>query len=449
MKLPAPKRDARAERDADAFAAGTLRRAPSRNASTRTPGRGEPLPPEVRAWAQPRLGIDLEGVRVRDDAEAHAAVADRGARALTAGEDVLFADGEYRPGTPAGHELLLHELAHVAQQREAREPRTQHQDPQQPAATGIGRTPPDADFAVASLAASDDENASVLFTRDHVDVEGALLDRVRAALATHSGAVVVRIHGYASTEGDRTYNVNLSAHRAVAVRDAILALLPAGSAVRLIAHGETLAFGDTPDPNRRVGIGISDMPAEPSDEERAAAYLRRHPLTLGGGLHLDVPQLPPPGPATTRVIDWTIGDPNRLLRPGPAPYLAPLPVGQVIPNLPFSLFAQDFRMRGVPFTQNDQSLLAEHWARWYPLAQGLWRFGFPVTTIFDSPNDLMTTFTRKLISSSLSGDHPDAIEAFDQQLARAGISTPIYVPLPYGTWQFDTDFRNWSRPKIK
>src|SRR5207247_11334486 len=113
-------------------------------------------------------------------------------------------------------------------------------------------------------------------------------DRVRVVLASHTGAVVVRIHGYASAEGDERYNLNLSAHRVVAVRDAISALLPAGSAVHLIAHGETAAFGDDPGPNRRVGIGVSDMPAQPTVEEDAARWLRRHPSPLGAELHLDV-----------------------------------------------------------------------------------------------------------------------------------------------------------------
>jgi len=39
-----------------------------------------------------------------------------GARALTAGTDILFRAGEYQPGTPGGDRLLAHELAHVVQQ---------------------------------------------------------------------------------------------------------------------------------------------------------------------------------------------------------------------------------------------------------------------------------------------------------------------------------------------
>jgi hypothetical protein len=39
-----------------------------------------------------------------------------GARALTAGTDILFRAGEYLPSTPGGDRLLAHELAHVVQQ---------------------------------------------------------------------------------------------------------------------------------------------------------------------------------------------------------------------------------------------------------------------------------------------------------------------------------------------
>ena len=41
------------------------------------------------------------------------------ARAFTVGNDIFFGPGEYRPATPAGRELLTHELVHVVQQRGA------------------------------------------------------------------------------------------------------------------------------------------------------------------------------------------------------------------------------------------------------------------------------------------------------------------------------------------
>jgi outer membrane protein OmpA-like peptidoglycan-associated protein len=438
--------------------------------------RGEPVPSSLRAWAEPRLGLDLGDVRIHDDAEAHALAADRRARALAAGNDILFARGEFRPGTPTGRELLLHEIAHVAQQRGEGGARTQHQDQPQEPTGGIGRTPPDADYAVATMPATSDEDLSALFERDHVDVDPTLGERLRHVLASHTGAVVVRIHGYASSEGDQRYNQNLSAHRTVAVRNAITALLPAGSAVHLIAHGDTLAFGDDPAVNRRVGIAVSDMPAQSTAEEDAARWLRRHPSTLGGELRLEVdPTLAPrfatpqpapspnqpvvvqaPGAPRSGLLDGELGDPNELVASRgaqPAPVLPPAPVAVVAPEIPWGLLRQDFRLRQLTLGEGDEAVILQHWQRWYPLA----RFAYdvtqhtvwPITKLFDSPNDLMTTLTRKLMSSSLSGERPDAIEAFDRELQRMGLPTPLYVPPPFGTWEFDPDFRNWRRPHIR
>jgi Domain of unknown function (DUF4157) len=80
------------------------------------PGSAEPLPSDVRATLEPRLGFDLGGVRIRKDGPAAVAAKEMGAHAFTAGRDIVFGAGEYAPNTTAGQRLLAHELAHVAQQ---------------------------------------------------------------------------------------------------------------------------------------------------------------------------------------------------------------------------------------------------------------------------------------------------------------------------------------------
>jgi hypothetical protein len=62
------------------------------------------------------FSFDFAPVRVYTGAAAHDAASALGARALTAGTDILFRAGEYQPGTPGGDRLLAHELAHVVQQ---------------------------------------------------------------------------------------------------------------------------------------------------------------------------------------------------------------------------------------------------------------------------------------------------------------------------------------------
>lgn len=75
-----------------------------------------PLPAADRAFFERRFDRDFSGVRIHADARAAAAAARRGANAYTAGGDIVFGEGHYRPGTTEGRRLLAHELAHVAQQ---------------------------------------------------------------------------------------------------------------------------------------------------------------------------------------------------------------------------------------------------------------------------------------------------------------------------------------------
>jgi outer membrane protein OmpA-like peptidoglycan-associated protein len=416
----------------------------------------------VRAWAESRLGLDLSGVRIHDGADAHGAAAERYARAVTAGGDVVFAEGEYRPETPSGRELLLHELAHVAQQAERGIRAAQHDDA--PRRTdGIGRTPPDADFAIATLPLTEGEDAHVLFANDRIDLDAAVVaERARRVFAGHSGAVVVSVHGYASIEGDTDYNVNLSAHRAVAVRDAIARVLPAGSVVNLIAHGATDVFGG-PGQNRRVGLDVWDMPSPDSEMMDADRYLRTHaPLGFSGGLHLDPITLPPPPPSRTPaevataaterrhfppITDtWIVEDPKGHVFGDPADppaYLRPDPLSFVAPRVPWGLLSEDFQGRRLVLGEGDQAMILRHWQLYHPLARAL--YGIPVTRwFFDSPDDVMTSLTRKMISYSLAGDRPNAVELFDRELDRLGIPTPIYTPS--FELRFDPDFRNWRRP---
>jgi hypothetical protein len=80
-------------------------------------GSGQPLPHATRGPMERALGHDFGSVRVYADGAGAAAASRSRARAVAVGEDVAFAAGEYRPGTPAGDAVLAHELAHVAQQR--------------------------------------------------------------------------------------------------------------------------------------------------------------------------------------------------------------------------------------------------------------------------------------------------------------------------------------------
>jgi hypothetical protein len=76
---------------------------------------GEPLDTQNRAFVEPRFGADFSGVRVHTGARAAESTAALEARAYAVGDHIAFAEGEYRPMTRAGRELLAHELVHTIQ----------------------------------------------------------------------------------------------------------------------------------------------------------------------------------------------------------------------------------------------------------------------------------------------------------------------------------------------
>src|SRR5262249_20433582 len=78
---------------------------------------GRPLDSNARASMEATFGDDLTSVRVHTDAQSHKAARSLSARAFTVGEDIVFANGQYAPGTMAGRTLIAHELTHVLQQR--------------------------------------------------------------------------------------------------------------------------------------------------------------------------------------------------------------------------------------------------------------------------------------------------------------------------------------------
>jgi hypothetical protein len=76
---------------------------------------------QARQFFEPRLGSGLGSVRVHSDPEAQAMAKSIDARAFTYGSDIYFGAGQYRPDTPAGQNLLAHELTHTVQQGAARQ----------------------------------------------------------------------------------------------------------------------------------------------------------------------------------------------------------------------------------------------------------------------------------------------------------------------------------------
>jgi hypothetical protein len=80
-------------------------------------GPGQPLEAGTQAQMEARFGRDFSQVRIHTGPGAADAARAVHAKAYTVGQDVVFAEGQYAPGSASGRGLLAHELAHTVQQR--------------------------------------------------------------------------------------------------------------------------------------------------------------------------------------------------------------------------------------------------------------------------------------------------------------------------------------------
>lgn len=80
-------------------------------------GSGKPLDKETRDFMEPIFGEDFGKVRLHTNALANNSAKLINAFAYTSGENIVFREGQYSPGTLKGKSLIAHELTHVIQQR--------------------------------------------------------------------------------------------------------------------------------------------------------------------------------------------------------------------------------------------------------------------------------------------------------------------------------------------
>jgi hypothetical protein len=77
---------------------------------------GHALDSTTRAVMESSFGVDFSAVRIHSDGRAGESADAVHAHAYTSGQDVVFAEGRYAPGSAEGQRLLAHELTHVVQQ---------------------------------------------------------------------------------------------------------------------------------------------------------------------------------------------------------------------------------------------------------------------------------------------------------------------------------------------
>jgi hypothetical protein len=80
---------------------------------------GSSLESSTKEFMESRFGYDFSNVRIYADERAARSAQLVNAIAYTAGNDVVFGQGQYQPYTLEGRRLLAHELTHVVQQRTA------------------------------------------------------------------------------------------------------------------------------------------------------------------------------------------------------------------------------------------------------------------------------------------------------------------------------------------
>ncbi len=78
---------------------------------------GSSLDKGTRQFMESRMGHDFSSVQVHTDGKAAESARSVNAQAYTAGDHIVFNQGQYAPGTEQGKKLLAHELAHVGQQK--------------------------------------------------------------------------------------------------------------------------------------------------------------------------------------------------------------------------------------------------------------------------------------------------------------------------------------------
>lgn len=78
---------------------------------------GSHLDASTRSFMEPKFGYDFSDVKIHNDSAAHQSASNINALAYTHGNNIVFGEGQYQPHTPAGKQLLAHELTHVVQQQ--------------------------------------------------------------------------------------------------------------------------------------------------------------------------------------------------------------------------------------------------------------------------------------------------------------------------------------------
>ncbi|HXB69537.1 MAG TPA: DUF4157 domain-containing protein [Candidatus Acidoferrales bacterium] len=191
---------------------------------------GHNLPPSARGFFEPRFGRDFSDVRIHTGDQAAQSAKQVNALAYTVGRDIVFGAGQYAPDSCGGRRLLAHELTHVVQQTGGGPELVQRT-----CGRAIGEPTDCMDNH------DDPPGDRVLFDVNCDTYRPGAISVVEAFADSMTTSDKVRVHGFASMDGDPDINDNLSCARAVRVAADLEAFGASHDQIErpLLKHGAT------------------------------------------------------------------------------------------------------------------------------------------------------------------------------------------------------------------
>lgn len=306
---------------------------------------GQSLDTGTRAFMESRFGHDFSHVRVHSDATAAESARSVNALAYTVGSHVAFDQGQYRPDTSTGKQLLAHELTHVVQQgtpvsasntltisdpHDASEQAAQHMASSitagnaSPASSGAllansstlyrQEKPEAATASTPTASAPAPQGQAPSVTVDHfafgddklpkdqaneLKALDGLAQTILVTLSTHPEATVI-VAGHTDEVGNDKYNLDLGRRRAEAVRDYLVQQKIPANRIKVHSFGKSLPVvktGKANELNRRVEV-LFDMPAAPANQPQT-----KTPEGQGGKDHVKIDLPPAKGNVDVKVQD--------------------------------------------------------------------------------------------------------------------------------------------------
>jgi outer membrane protein OmpA-like peptidoglycan-associated protein len=246
-------------------------------------GAGQSLPNRERSFFESKFGYDFSGVRVHNGDQAARSARQIQSLAYTTGSNIVFGAGQYHPGSTAGRHLIAHELAHVVQQSSGNLRRSSANQLQRSPKPQVGTAPPAVQrmgdpaqapktmaCPISTSSSAFPIDTSVLFGLQAAQLSPKSVADIAGFAARWNSAGadrLVRVDGFASTDGPQPLNWTLSCQRAQAVGSELNA--PSGGSpgvpanfIDVFAQGETSEFSTALEPNRRATIS-ADLSAPP------------------------------------------------------------------------------------------------------------------------------------------------------------------------------------------